>query len=113
MGRKAIVLVCAALLVFSVYSMCGAADGPVKLKFANFFPPTHKNAVVWSEFTQEMNKKSGGKLEISYYPGGTLLTAPKMAAGVATGIIFQGKGDGQGIGVAHLDRPDFGASAKR
>jgi TRAP-type transport system periplasmic protein len=94
MGRKGVVFVCAAILVFSVYSACGAADGPIKLKFANFFPPTHKNAVVWSEFTQEINKKSGGKVEISYYPGGTLLTAPKMAAGVATGIAD--------IGLAHF-----------
>jgi TRAP-type transport system periplasmic protein len=94
MGRKTGLLVCAVLLVFSVYSMCAAAEAPIKLKFANFFPPTHKNAVVWGEFTQEMNKKSGGKVEISYYPGGTLLTAPKMAAGVVTGIAD--------IGLAHF-----------
>ena len=48
----------------------------------------------WAEFTQEINKKSGGKVEISYYPGGTLLTAPKMAAGVVTGIAD--------IGLAHF-----------
>jgi TRAP-type transport system periplasmic protein len=85
MRKKAAVLAGVFLLVFAVYSVCSAAE-PIKLKFANFFPPTHKNAIVWGEFCQEINKKSGGKVEISYYPGGTLLTAPKMAAGVATGI---------------------------
>jgi len=86
MGQKAVLVVCAVLLVFFVCSMAGAAEGPVKLKFANFFPPVHKNAVVWGEFCQEINKKSGGNVEIFYYPGGTLLTAPKIAAGVVTGI---------------------------
>jgi len=28
-------------------------------------------------------------VEISYYPGGTLLTAPKIAAGVATGCRYR------------------------
>ena len=42
--------------------------------------------MIFDQFSQEINKKSNGKVEISYYPGGTLLTAPKIAAGVATGI---------------------------
>jgi TRAP-type transport system periplasmic protein len=94
MGRRMTVIICAVSLVFFVYSMCGAADAPIKLKFANYFPPTHKNATLFAEFSQEINKKSGGKVEISYYPGGTLLTAPKMAAGVSTGIAD--------IGLAHF-----------
>jgi TRAP-type transport system periplasmic protein len=86
MGRKLVLFVCAVSLVFLVYSTCSAADTPIKLKFANYFPPTHKNSILFAEFSQEINKKSGGKVDISYYPGGTLLTAPKMAAGVTTGI---------------------------
>lgn len=93
MLRKVLV-VAVVLLVLSVYSLSGAADTPIKLKFANYFPPTHKNATLFGEFSQEINKKSGGKVEISYYPGGTLLTAPKMAAGVVTGIAD--------IGLAHF-----------
>jgi TRAP-type C4-dicarboxylate transport system substrate-binding protein len=86
MGRKLVLFACAVSLVFLVYSTCSAADTPIKLKFANYFPPTHKNSILFAEFSQEINKKSGGKVDISYYPGGTLLTAPKMAAGVTTGI---------------------------
>lgn len=93
MLRKVLV-VAVVLLVLSVYSLSGAADTPIKLKFANYFPPTHKNSTLFGEFSQEINKKSGGKIEISYYPGGTLLTAPKMAAGVVTGIAD--------IGLAHF-----------
>ncbi len=93
MRTKALVLACVLLLVFSIYSVCSAAE-PIKLKFANYFPPTHKNATLWGQFVQEINKKSSGKVEISYYPGGTLLTAPKMAAGVASSIAD--------IGLAHM-----------
>jgi TRAP-type C4-dicarboxylate transport system substrate-binding protein len=86
MGRKVVVLACAVFLVFSVCSICGAAEAPIRLKFANYFPSTHRLSTLFAEFSQEINKRSDGKVEISYYPGGTLLTAPKMAAGVLTGI---------------------------
>ena len=84
MVRKVMVFVCAVFLVVSVCSVCGAAE-TIKLKFAKYFPPVQRTRP-FAEFCQEINKKSGGKVEISYYPGGTLLTAPKMAAGVLTGI---------------------------
>ena len=58
----------------------------IKLKFANYFPPTHMNSVVMGKYCEELNKKLAGKVELTQYAGGTLLTAPKMAAGVATGI---------------------------
>ena len=85
MGRKLAVFVFAVSLLFIAYSYTFAAEA-IKLKFANFFPPTHKNAVIFDQFSQEINKKSNGKVEISYYAGGTLLTAPKIAAGVVSGI---------------------------
>jgi TRAP-type transport system periplasmic protein len=85
MGRKVVLFVLAASFLLTTYSFTYAAE-PIKLKFANFFPPTHKNAVLFDQFSQDINKKSNGKVEISYFAGGTLLTAPKIAAGVATGI---------------------------
>ncbi|HEY3275213.1 MAG TPA: TRAP transporter substrate-binding protein [Syntrophorhabdaceae bacterium] len=58
----------------------------IKLKFANYFPPTHMNSIMMGKFCEEINKKLAGKAEVTQYTGGTLLTAPKMAAGVASGI---------------------------
>lgn len=85
MVRKTVLFMVAVSLLLSTYSLGSAAE-TIKLKFANFFPPTHKNAVLFDQFSQDINKKSNGKIEISYFPGGTLLSAPKIAAGVATGI---------------------------
>jgi TRAP-type transport system periplasmic protein len=85
MGKKVLLVLASVLLVFSTYSATDAAQ-PIKLKFANFFPPTHKHSTLFEKFCEEIKNRTGGRVEVSYYPGGTLLTAPKMPAGVATGI---------------------------
>lgn len=82
MVRKACSLVFILLFLCSTY----ASAEVVKLKFANFFPPMHRNSVLMDEYCKELNKKLAGKVEITYYPGGTLLTATKMAGGVSSGI---------------------------
>jgi TRAP-type C4-dicarboxylate transport system substrate-binding protein len=38
------------------------------------------------EWGKEIMKRSNGRVEITYFPGGSLLTAPKVPDGVATGI---------------------------
>jgi TRAP-type C4-dicarboxylate transport system substrate-binding protein len=38
------------------------------------------------KFCDELNKKLAGKVELTHYTGSTLLSAPKIAAGVSTGI---------------------------
>jgi TRAP-type C4-dicarboxylate transport system substrate-binding protein len=82
-----------ALLLFFGSLTLGYAAEPIKLKFANYFPVIHKNTLFGQAFCDEIKKRTGGQVEISYYPGGTLLTAPKMAVGVSTGIAD--------IGMAH------------
>ena len=82
MGKKLVLFVIAISFLFPAY--CSA--DVIKLKFANYFPPTHMNSVVMGKYCEELNKKLAGKVELTQYTGGTLLTAPKMAAGVATGI---------------------------
>ncbi len=85
MARRLMVLVFAVSLVLSGYGLSHAA-AVVKLKLANYFPPTHMNSVMLGKWCDELNKKLAGKVEITQYTGGTLLTAPKIAGGVATGI---------------------------
>ena len=82
-----------ALLLFFGSLTLGYAAEPIKLKFANYFPVIHKNTVFGQAFCDEVKKRTNGQVEITYYPGGTLLTAPKMAVGVSTGIAD--------IGMAH------------
>ncbi len=66
MRRKAGLTALVVSIVFSAYSFTFAAE-PVKLKFANYFPPTHMNSVMMGKFSEELNKKLAGKVELTQY----------------------------------------------
>ena len=85
MGRKIAWVVFVVAFLFLMVSSPYAAE-VIKLKFANYFPPTHMNSVMMGKYCEELNKKLAGKVEITQYTGSTLLCADKMAAGVASGI---------------------------
>ena len=72
-------------LVLGVFSIAGAADA-IKLKAANYLPVTHPMSLLTGWFCDEVKKRTDGKVEITYYPGGTLLNPVKMYDGVVTGI---------------------------
>ena len=84
MGRKVALVVFVVVFLFSMVSSPYAEV--VKLKFANYFPPTHMNSVMMGKYCEELSKKLAGKVELTQYTGSTLLAAPKIAAGVTGGI---------------------------
>ncbi len=94
MRGKSLLLVSVLSLLFFTCSSAYAAEA-VKLTFANFFPATHMNSTIMAKYCEELNKKLAGKVEFTHYPGGQVLTAPKMAAGVQTGIAD--------VGLAHVN----------
>ncbi len=63
----------------------GGAD-PVKLSYSNFFPPTHIQSQLAEQWCREVEKRSGGKVVIEYYPGGTLTKAKDCYDGVVQRI---------------------------
>jgi TRAP-type C4-dicarboxylate transport system substrate-binding protein len=82
-------LLVAIFLVFGVFSYAGAADA-IKLKAANYLPVTHPMSLLTAWFCDEVKKRTNGRVEITYYPGGTLLNPVKMYDGVVTGIADMG-----------------------
>lgn len=64
----------------------------IHLSYANFFPPFHIQAKLGEEWCKEIEKRSGGKVKISYYPGGVLLKGPKIYDGVLSDIADVGMG---------------------
>ncbi len=59
----------------------------IKLKYADFFPPTHAISVVDAEWCKEVEKRTDGRVKISYLPGGTLLKGgPPSYEGIVRGI---------------------------
>lgn len=57
-----------------------------KMTYSNFFPPTHLNSKLAELWIQEVNKRTGGAVQIDYFPGGSLTAANKVYDGVVSGI---------------------------
>jgi len=84
--RKGIALLLVVVaLVFATYSLTRAAE-VIKLKGANYLPVTHPMSQLGAWFCDEVKKRTNGQVEITYYPGGTLLNPVKMYDGILTGI---------------------------
>lgn len=81
--RLAVSLV-VALLIGSLVPVSSMAE-PIKLSYANFPPAPTFPCVQMERWKKEVEKKTGGKVAIDTYPGGTLLGAKNMMDGVIAG----------------------------
>ncbi|MBI5583347.1 MAG: TRAP transporter substrate-binding protein [Deltaproteobacteria bacterium] len=84
------------VLLVGIIFLSGSYSGAevIKLKAANYLPTTHKMSLLTDKFCQEIKKRTNGRVEITYYPGGTLLNPSQMFNGINTGIAD--------IGVSHI-----------
>ncbi|MCX7856382.1 MAG: TRAP transporter substrate-binding protein [Deltaproteobacteria bacterium] len=62
------------------------AQKAIELTFSNFFPAAHKNSKIMEEWIAEIESRTGGKVKIKYYPGGTLTPAAQVYDGVVKGL---------------------------
>src|SRR4030042_4072204 len=85
MKRKLFVVVMGVLLSLVAVTATYAAE-TIKLKFAAFFPVTHKFCGVNQQFCDEIKKRTNGRVESTHYGGGTLATGPKVFNSVLEGI---------------------------
>ncbi len=90
MKKFSVALVSAVLFIsifhVSVPSGSFAADGTIKLNYSCFFPAPHKNSILSEAWCREIEKRTNGKVAISFFPGGTLTPAPQTYDSVVTGI---------------------------
>jgi TRAP-type C4-dicarboxylate transport system substrate-binding protein len=89
MGKRLTLFLAAAIFVSAIHSPVFGAD-VIKLKAANYLPVTHKMSLLTGWFCDEVKKRTNGRVEITYYPGGTLLSPVKMYDGVVTDIADMG-----------------------
>jgi TRAP-type transport system periplasmic protein len=85
---------CGVLLVSVAMPPVHAAEQPIKLKYSNFLPPTHPFSTQGQQFCDEIKKRTNGRVEITYYPGGILTSATKIYDGVLNGV--------SDIGLSHI-----------
>jgi TRAP-type C4-dicarboxylate transport system substrate-binding protein len=89
MRKNIALLLLVIAFIFATHSFVRAAE-VIKLKAANYLPVTHKMSLLTGWFCDEIKKRTNGQVEITYHPGGTLLSPVKMYDGVVTGITDMG-----------------------
>jgi len=74
------------LLVIPLSAGCGAEEPEFELTYTNFFPPTNYHSVLADEFCKEIETRTDGRVEITYYPAGGLAAAADTYDAVVEGI---------------------------
>jgi len=93
MKRNLLMVMCILVCIVLV-SAFAYAEAPIKMKYSNYLPATHPLTILGDEFCKEINKRTGGRVEVMYYPGGILTKAPQMIGGVEHGTCD--------IGLSHI-----------
>jgi TRAP-type transport system periplasmic protein len=92
MKKLGVLLLMLSLLAIPLVGGCqgdsegATAENPIELSYSNFFPATHGNSLAAESWIAEIEKRTEGRVKITYYPGGTLTPAPQIYDGVVTGI---------------------------
>jgi len=88
--KKSAIAICLVVVVIALlFGACQSAptpEEPIELSYSNFFPPTHGNSIAAENWIKEIEKRTSGRVKITYYPGGTLTPAPQCYDGVVKGI---------------------------
>ncbi len=81
-------LILTIIFVVALLPLCnlGASAKTIELTYANFFPPKHFNGELGAAWAEEIGKRTGGKVKITYFPGGALLKGDEIYSGVLDGI---------------------------
>lgn len=78
----------AATLVFAAFCLVSATGraASITLKYANFPPASTFPCVQMERWAKEVEKRTGGKVKVQTFPGGTLLPAKNIVDGVVSGM---------------------------
>ncbi|MFA5903867.1 MAG: TRAP transporter substrate-binding protein [Desulfobacula sp.] len=76
----------AALIYVAFPGASFAADATIKLNYSSVFPAPHKNSMLAESWCREVEKRTNGKVAVTYFPGGTLTPAAQIYDGVVNGI---------------------------
>jgi TRAP-type C4-dicarboxylate transport system substrate-binding protein len=76
----------AVLLFFCSTGPLFAQEKVVKLRYSNFFPPVHPISKLAEEWIKEVEKRTEGRVKVSYFPGNTLTPPGQAYDAVVKGI---------------------------
>jgi len=82
-----IVAVMFVLLALSLpFSSSHAQEKVTTLNFASFFPPENKVSLLMVDWCKEVEKRTNGRVKVTYFAGGTLAPAVQIYQAVIKGI---------------------------
>jgi TRAP-type transport system periplasmic protein len=89
MKRVFVLAILFAVLFFISYpcSPVHAAEAAIKLSYASYVPPSHKMHKIHEDWCKEIEKRTGGRVKVTYYPAETLVQGPWTYDGVVKGIV--------------------------
>jgi TRAP-type C4-dicarboxylate transport system substrate-binding protein len=73
-------------LMIALPSLIQADEKVIKLKYSNFFPPSHKNSILSEQWGKEIEKRTNGRVKVTYFPGSTLTPPTQTYDSVVKGI---------------------------
>lgn len=71
---------------FLPFKLVCAAEEVIKLRYADWFAPTHKHAILIDQWCKEVEKRTNGKVKVSHFAGGTLSPPNQVYDGIAKGV---------------------------
>jgi TRAP-type C4-dicarboxylate transport system substrate-binding protein len=74
------------LSVFGFSFVISPVCAQTKMNYSIFFPAPAPQTQVATEWAKEIEKRTGGKVQITMFPGGTLTPAPQCYDGVVKGL---------------------------
>jgi len=86
MKKVLVITLALALLAVPFLGGCPAPAEKISLTYNNFFPPTHYNSILAEEWCNEIEERTDGRVEFTYYAAGGLAPAAETYDAVVTGI---------------------------
>jgi len=81
-----LVLIFTITTVFIVCQPVWAQDKVIKLRYSDMFPPAHRMSQLSIEWCKEVEKRTNGRVEFSYFSSGTLTPPGQTYGAVVSGI---------------------------
>ncbi len=92
--KKFIVFFCLLFVLTLIVGFAGpveAQEKVIKLKYSNFFPPSHKNSILSEQWGKEIEKRTNGRVKVTYFAGNTLTPPTQTYDSVVKGIADVGQ----------------------
>lgn len=81
-----LVIFTAVCTVFIAAPTWAAEEKVIKLRYSDMFPPAHKMSQLAVEWCKEVQKRTNGRVTISYFSSGTLTPSSQTYGAVVSGI---------------------------